>query len=396
MLPVKFFLERSSSHHKARTGVIETLHGPIKTPAFVTVGTKATVKGLTLDQVKDCGSQVVLANTYHLMLQPGAELIASLGGLHQFMNWSGPIITDSGGFQVFSLGAAFGKGGVSKVAKGDNDLDQDQKDVSSLATVDEDGVNFRSHLDGSLHRLTPEGSMKIQHQLGADIIMAFDECTSPLANYDYQKKALIRTHAWLERCLAYHKKVGADQRQGLFGIVQGGRFSDLRMESARFLSGLDLAGFGIGGSFVKEDLVTAVGWVTDILPVDKPRHLLGIGDPVDLWHGVEQGIDTFDCVIPTREARNGRLYTWSGKINMHNAKFQTDNGPVEEGCKCYTCKNFSKAYLSHLFRAQEMLASILASIHNLYFMNDLVSQIRLSIENDDFQNAKDDFMRKYS
>ncbi len=399
--PIKFKIVKELSNTLARAGVIETPHGQIETPAFVTVGTKATVKALTPEQVAGTGAQVVLANTYHLYLQPGADLVAKAGGLHNFMHWPGPIMTDSGGFQVFSLGEAFGKGGVSKVAKGQaepTNFDSENLSSHQLAKIDNDGVTFRSHLDGSEHRFTPESSMGIQHKLGADIIFAFDECTSPQASYEYQQEALARTHAWAERSLAAHLAGGeAAAKQGLFGIVQGGRHQDLREQSAKFIGQMeDFAGFGIGGSFNKDDLGTAVGWVNAILPKDKPRHLLGIGQPEDFFDGVENGVDTFDCVIPTRFARTGTLLTAKGKVNILNEQYRDDLSPIEEGCECYSCKNYTRAYVAYLLRAKEILGATLASIHNVYFLVGLVAKIRQSILDDNFYEFKQEFLSKYN
>jgi queuine tRNA-ribosyltransferase len=393
-----------------RAGRIETAHGAIETPAFVVVGTKATVKAVTPEQVRELGGQVVLANTYHLYLQPGSELIHQAGGIHNFMNWPGPTMTDSGGFQVFSLGAAFGQV-VSKVGSAEAPVKQEKSSSlypqagsdttedfpvlppSALAKVDDEGVTFKSHIDGSTHRLTPERSIEIQHQIGADIIFAFDECTSPQASREYQVQALARTHAWAKRSLAEHQKLGGEQ--ALYGIIQGGNFKDLREQSAKLIGGLGFDGFGIGGSFTKEDIGTAVAWVNQTLPEDKPRHLLGIGEPEDLFAGVEQGVDTFDCVIPTRMARHGQLFTSQGKLNILNAKFRTDFTPIESGCGCQTCKSYTRAYLAHLFRAKEMLAGTLASIHNLYFLVNLTKQIRQSILDDSFAQFKKDFLIRY-
>ena len=387
---LKFSIEQGIPGQLGRAGLLETQHGVIQTPAFVTVGTKATVKALTPEQVASLGAQVVLANTYHLYLEPGVEIVAQAGGLNKFMNWPGPTITDSGGFQVFSLGAAYGQGGVSKFA---NDKAHQVGSLEKLAKVDDDGVTFRSHIDGSEHRFTPESSIKIQQQLGADIIFAFDECTSPQASYEYQQEALARTHAWAERSLVeFNQNPG---RQSLFGIVQGGRHQDLREESARFIAGLDFAGFGIGGSFNKEDLQTAIGWVNAILPRDKPRHLLGIGTVGDLFAGVEAGCDTFDCVAPTRVARNGTMETKRGRLNILNAKFKNDFTAVQTDCGCYTCQNYTKAYLAHLFRSKEMLAGTLASIHNLYFYINLVNQMRAAILAGTFEQFKTSFLAGY-
>ncbi len=398
-----------------RAGMLETPHGTIQTPAFVTVGTKGTVKALTPEQVKSLGAQVVLANTYHLYLQPGEEIMREAGGLHKFMNWDGPTMTDSGGFQVFSLGAAFGTkvGKLAKVGevtigeeieKGDPVRTDGSTDPTSngageagkLAKIDEDGVTFKSYKDGSEHRFTPERSMEIQHAIGADMIFVFDECTSPAAPYEYQREAMERTHRWAKRCLDYH--LGAEllsRRQGLFGIVQGGRHQDLREESARVLASMDFDGYGIGGSFDKDDMDTAVGWVNAILPEDKPRHLLGIGEPVDLFGAVENGCDLFDCVAPTRQARNGALYTNDGRININNAQFIKDFTPIDSDCDCYTCKNYTRAYVAHLFRSEEMLAATLASIHNLRFLIALVEKMRVSIIDGTFEIFKKSFIERY-
>lgn len=304
-------------------------------------------------------------------------------------------MTDSGGFQVFSLGEAFGSS-VTKISQSlSNRSTNDSGDNSGrLMDIDEEGVNFRSHIDGSQHRFTPEKSIEIQHNIGADIIFAFDECTSPQASYEYQKEAMERTHQWAKQSLTHHKHLG-DKKQALFGIVQGGRFEDLRKESAEVISKMDFAGFGIGGSFEKKDMDTAVGWVNQILPKDKPRHLLGIGEPEDLFGGIQNGVDLFDCVAPTRMARNGTLHTADGRININNAKFKNDFSPIDKNCQCYTCQNYSRAYLSHLFRAKEMLAGTLASIHNLYFITNLVDKIRQSILDENFFEFKKEFLKKY-
>lgn len=389
--PIRFKKIKELGNGLGRAGVINTPHGDIQTPAFVTVGTKATVKALTPEQVSDLGAQVVLANTYHTYLQPGDEIIAQAGGLHAFMNWPGPIMTDSGGFQVFSLGAAYGEGGVTKFAV-EGEQESTATSQAKLASIDDDGVTFRSHIDGSEHRFTPERSMQIQHNLGADIIFAFDECTAPSASYDYQREAMERTHAWAKRSLDEHERLG-NTKQGLFGIVQGGRHRDLREGSARVIGSMDFAGFGIGGSFTKEDLGTSVAWVNSILPEDKPRHLLGIGAPEDLILGVENGVDTFDCVAPTRMGRNGSLLTKTGRLNINNAIYKTDFTAIEPNCACYTCKYYTKAYLAHLFRADEMLAATLASIHNLYFSIKLVADLRQAIIDDNFAEVKAEYLR---
>ena len=430
---MQFKITKKLSNTLGRVGVLSTPHGDILTPAFVTVGTKATVKSLTPEAVANAGAQVVLANTYHLFLQPGDEVVAKAGGLGKFMNWSGPTMTDSGGFQVFSLGAAYGKD-ISKVVKiTDPSLmipeRFDDSDAPRLAKIGNDGVSFKSHLDGSIHYITPEKSIQIQHNLGADIIFAFDECTSPAEDLKYQEEALSRTHAWAKRCLEEHKKLEEAKEysfqnshsvlegqvrsghsedssknipspQALFGIVQGGREEDLRKKSAQIISEMEVDGktfdgFGIGGSFAKEDMATAVKWCNEILPEEKPRHLLGIGEPEDLFMGIENGVDLFDCVIPTRLGRNGTIYTKTGKISITNTKFREDFTPIENDCECYTCKNYTKAYIAHLFHGKEMLAGTLASTHNLHFIVSLVANIRQSILDDTFEEFKSEFLKNY-
>ncbi len=399
MAPIKFKIVKEIPGQLGRAGVIETPHGIIETPAFVSVGTKASVKALTPEQILETGAQVVLANTYHLYLEPGDERVKKFGGLQKFMNWHGPTMTDSGGFQVFSLGAAYGKE-LSKVVSitdpsrmlAERSLDGE---APRLANIGQDGVSFRSHHDGSIHYITPEKSIDIQHNLGADIIFAFDECTSPTETYRYQEEALERTHAWAKRSLEYHKSKPNAETQALFGIVQGGREEDLRKRSAEFMKSLDFDGFGIGGSFAKEDMETAVKWVNDILPAEKPRHLLGIGEPEDLFMGVENGVDLFDCVAPTRNGRGGTLYTSKGKINIKNAEFREDMGPIDAECGCSVCKNYSRAYVSHLYRAHEMLGGTLGSIHNLYFIINLVKRMRQAILDNTFETFKIGFLKKY-
>ncbi|OGZ04753.1 MAG: tRNA guanosine(34) transglycosylase Tgt [Candidatus Lloydbacteria bacterium RIFCSPHIGHO2_01_FULL_41_20] len=403
---MQFKIEKKLKGSLGRVGIIKTVHGTINTPAFAVVGTKATVKALSPEQVRDLGAQVVLANTYHLYLQPGSKLVEKAGGFSKFMRWNGPTITDSGGFQVFSLGSAYGKT-VSKISNSESDyssilqntrIGNDEEGITEkLVKINNDGVTFKSYIDGSEHRFTPESSMKIQKELGADIIFAFDECTTPYASYEYQKEAMERTHEWARRSLAEHERLSGKRhlKQALFGIVQGGRFKDLREESARVISKMPFDGFGIGGSFDKEDMYSVVGWVNQILPEDKPRHLLGIGEPADLFGGVENGADLFDCVAPTRIARNGTLYTENGRINILNAKFIEDFTPIDETCECYTCKNYTRAYLSHLFRAKEMFAATLASIHNLYFIVNLMKRIRQSILDEKFFEFKEEFLASY-
>ena len=427
-----FKIEKKLKNSLGRVGVLTTPHGEIQTPAFVAVGTKATVKSLNPEQVKDAGVQVVLGNTYHLYLQPGDETVRDAGGIGKFMNWKGPTMTDSGGFQVFSLGVAYGKD-ISKLIHLAKITDPslliperfDDSDAPRLAKIGQDGVSFKSHLDGSTHYITPERSIQIQHNLGADIIFAFDECTSPAEDLKYQEEAMERTHRWAERSLAEHIKLENSKKllsrgshsnlnvvnesniayaeestflnfpQALFGIVQGGREESLRKKSAEFIKNLDFDGFGIGGSFAKEDMSTAVKWVNEILPEEKPRHLLGIGEPEDLFMGIENGVDLFDCVLPTRLGRNGTIYTKGGKIIITNTKFRNDFSPIEEDCECYTCKNYSRSYIAHLFHGKEMLAGTLASMHNLYFIINLVKKIRQSILDDNFFEFKEEFLKKY-
>lgn len=405
MKAIDFKIEKKLEGALGRAGSLTTAHGTILTPSFVVVGTKATVKALTPEQVKEADIQVVLCNTYHLYLQPGDDLVRDAGGLHQFMNWKGPMMTDSGGFQVFSLGAAYGKE-ISKITSvSDPSLLISERSSSldglpSLAKIGNDGVSFKSHIDGSLHYITPEKSIEIQHNLGADIIFAFDEATAPGENYRYQEEALARTHAWAKRSLDRHKeleKLKEDKAcpQSIFGIVQGGVEQDLRKKSAEYISSLDFDGFGIGGSYTKEHMELTTHLVNSILPEGKPRHLLGIGEPEDLFMGVENGVDLFDCVGPTRIARNGGLFTEFGKINITNAKFTKDFRPIDPDCKCYTCKNYTRAYLSHLFRAKEIEAATLASIHNIYFISNLVSRMRSSIIDGTFFKYKKEFLEKY-
>lgn len=386
---MKFNIEAKISNGRGRAGIIETAHGNILTPAFIPVGTKATIKSLTIEQVRDyVGADAILANTYHLYLQPGNEILKKAGGLGKFMNWSLPTFTDSGGFQAFSLGSGMGKKG-GKIAKvGPSEDHTGATSVSEeimLAKMDDNGVEFKSIIDGSKHIFTPERSIEIQHDIGADIIFAFDECISPQESFERQKGAVERTSDWAKRCLDYHKSKGCPS--ALFGIVQGGRHEELRRLSAKTIGKMDFDGFGIGGSFDKDDIGTAVGWVGDELPEGKPRHLLGIGDPSDLILGIENGMDTFDCVAPTRIARNGAAYCsdkdltsiTKNTINLLNARFVEDFSPIDPDCACYTCKNYSRAYLAHLFRAKEMLGATLISIHNLYYVVNLVKRARQAI-----------------
>jgi queuine tRNA-ribosyltransferase len=386
----------------ARAGIINTPHGRLETPAFIAGGTKATVKALTPEQVIEAGGQAVLANTYHLMLQPGAEIVQAAGGLGKFMHWSGPTFTDSGGFQAFSLGMAYKKG-IDKVAhstKGDPEAARTNH--SQLAKVDEDGVSFRSHLDGSTQRLTPELSMQLQWQIGADIHMAFDEALAPLADDAYIRQSLDRTHVWARRSKIEHERLWAEHDaagqpyQALYGVVQGARSEALRRESAQYMAELSFDGFGIGGVYEPGDIPTAMRSCNEMLPEDKPRHLLGMGaQPADLFLGVEYGVDSFDCVAPTRQARNGALYTPDGRINIRNQQYARDFSPVSIGCGCYTCLNFTRAYLNHLFKADEMLGATLASIHNEHFVIQTVRAIRQSIIDGSFLALKERCLRQY-
>ena len=386
-----------------RSGVISTPHGEIKTPAFIPVGTKATVKSALPDSISDLGAQAVLANAYHLYLQPGAETLDQAGGLGKFMNWSKPTFTDSGGFQVMSLGVGFKKViDMNGDSLNSDDLIAEKRE--RLAHVDDDGVTFKSHLDGSMHRFSPEVSMRVQHQIGADIIFAFDELTTLHNTRKYQEQSLERTRLWAIRCLDEHKKLTEERShrpyQALFGVLQGAQYEDLRRKAARDLgsmesSGISFDGFGIGGALDKSKLGTIVGWAVEELPVNKPRHLLGIGEPFDLFAGVENGADTFDCVAPTREARTSAVYSPTGRFNVSGGSYRRDFSPIDPECSCYTCKNYSRAYLNHLFRAKEILGPTLATIHNLHFIVNLVERMRLAIESGDFAAFKEEFLGRY-
>lgn len=403
--PITFTIQNRSQKSRARVGIIKTPHGDIRTPAFIPVGTKATVKGVTPEMVKDLGSDAVLANTYHLYLQPGDEIIKAHGGLGKFMHYDGPTFTDSGGFQAFSLGVALGKNitkftssarpGYDEISLKESGHRNEMESALIPAKVDEEGVMFRSIIDGSAHYFTPKKSIEIQQNIGADIIFAFDECTSPHEPVEYQKRSLDRTHRWALESLKTHvQNKEAFSKQALFGIVQGGRHEDLRKESAKFISelsyeGVEFDGFGIGGSFAKEDMMTAVHWVNAILPENKPRHLLGIGEPADIIKGVMEGCDTFDCVMPTRNARTGTVFMNAStdadpfayiNLNLKNAKYKDDMGPIEEGCDCYTCQNYTRSYMNHLYKAGEMLGGTLATIHNLHFMMKFMERVRGAIE----------------
>jgi queuine tRNA-ribosyltransferase len=362
------------------------------------------VKGILPGQLKALGAEVVLANTYHLYLQPGEETVKKAGGLAQFMNWAGPTITDSGGFQVFSLGAAFGKT-ISNFTKGEVTEKKDQlavydEDVASqhgqLAVIDDEGVTFTSHLDGSLHRFTPERSVEIQHALGADIFFAFDECTSPAEPYEYQREAMERTHKWAERSLKAHRQnIEANKKQALFGIVQGGRHEDLRRESAREIASLGFDGIGIGGSFSKEDMRGALSAAVSELPEEFPRHFLGIGEPGDILEGIANGMDTFDCVAPTRIGRHGSIYTKKGIIHLRNGQFVNDFSPLDTETPVAGTELFTRAYVSHLVRAGEMTGSIICSIHNMGFIIDLIKGAREAILAGRFDDYRAGFVRDY-
>ena len=440
-------IKKSAEAPLARVGIIHTPHGKIETPAFIPVGTKATIKSvLPEDFQKYVDSDAVLANTYHLYLEPGNKIVKKHGGFARMMNYNGPTFTDSGGFQVFSLGAAMGVG-VSKIAKREDLANQNleknlenknkslrlkklfknnkfffidifffkkhrlknkiklnkKKEEKSLVKISEDGVEFRSIFDGGKHFFTPEKSMEIQHDLGADIFFAFDECTSPFANKHYQIEALERTHRWAKRSLEHHIKLGESEATGemqaLYAVVQGGIYEDLRKESAKVLgemniSGKSFDGFGIGGSFTKEDMTKILKVTNENLPENKPRHFLGIGEIEDLFYGIENGIDTFDCVSPTRLARNGSLYTKDGRINVFNSKYKNDFSPVCDDESCYAHR-YTKAYLAHLFRSKEMIAATIASLHNLHFIVHLVKDIRQSIIEDRFFEFKKSVLGRY-
>ena len=387
----------------ARAGTITTPHGKINTPAFITVGTAATVKALTPEQVKSTGAQAVLANTYHLHLRPGEEVVAEAGGLNSFMNWPGPSFTDSGGFQVLSLGVGFKKvlAMDAKTFRSDEVIAGNKE---RLAHVDDEGVTFKSHLDGSMHRFTPEISMQVQHQIGADIMFAFDECTTLHNTRRYQEVAMQRTYNWGLRCLDEHKRL-TDLRtdkpyQALFGVIQGAQYEDLRKKAATDFgamtsSDISYDGFGIGGALDKDSLGTIVKWVNEVLPQEKPKHLLGIGAPEDLFVGVENGIDTFDCVLASRIARTSAVYTMEGRFNLSNAVYKRDFNPIDDECDCYTCTHYTRAYLHHVFRGKEIIAATLATIHNERYIVRLVDQMRQALLDGNFQDMKADYLGRY-
>lgn len=389
---------------RARTGTIHTPHGDIRTPAFIPVGTKASVKAVLPEAMADLGAQALLANAYHLYLQPGSDLVDEAGGLGCFMNWPGPTFTDSGGFQVMSLGAGFKKV-LAMDTKGLVGDDVIAEGKTRRAHVDEDGVTFFSHLNGSRLRFTPEVSMTIQHQLGADIMFAFDELTTLMNTRDYQEASVARTHRWAVRCLCAHaalteERVGKPY-QALFGVIQGAQYEDLRRRAAADLAALEVDGsrfdgFGLGGALEKENLGRIIGWMVDELPEDRPRHLLGISEPEDLFEAVAFGADTFDCVNPSRVARNAAIYTADGRYNVNTARNRRAFEPLEADCDCYTCTHYTRAYLHHLFKAKEMLASTLATIHNERFTVRLVDEIRASLETGEFDRFRSEFMGRYN
>jgi len=374
MPKAKFNFQLHHTDGAARAGELETPHGKALTPFFMPVATQATVKGLTAEEVRDVGAQVVLSNAYHLYLRPGVETVVKLGGLHKFMGWDGPILTDSGGFQAFSMGP--------------------------LREVSDVGIRFRSHIDGSEHNFTPELATANQEGLAPDIAMCFDQCIAYGASEKQVRQAMERTHRWAQSCFDAHQSsaTGAASGQVLFGIVQGGTFPEMRDESARAISAIPFHGYAVGGLAVgenKEDMYRFTGQVADVLPEDKPRYLMGVGSPEDLVEGAARGIDMFDCALPTRVARNGSLFTPEGRVDITKARYAEQQGPLDETCDCYTCRNYSAAYLRHLFRAKELLALRLASIHNLRFVLALMERIRASILEKRFDAFRRDFLDRY-
>ena len=367
---MKIKYELIKKDKNARLGKIKTNHGEFDTPMFMPVGTLANVKTLTPEQVKDTNAGIILSNTYHLWLRPGEDVVKNAGGLHKFMNYDGPILTDSGGFQVFSL---------AKNKKKD---------------IQEEGVHFKSHIDGKPLLLTPELSIEIQNKLDSDIAMSFDECIPYPSDYNYTKKSTERTLRWAKRGLEAHK----NENQSLFGIVQGGEYEDLRKYSAEETVKMNFDGYSIGGTSVgegKDTMYKMVDYAIKYLPEDKPRYLMGVGDPIDILEGIERGIDMFDCVLPTRLARHGNAFTRTGKINLKNAKYKEDFTPIEDSCDCYTCKNYTKAYVKHLINCEESLGGTLLSIHNIRFLIKLTEEIREAIKNDNFESYKKEFIEKY-
>lgn len=393
-----FDIVASMAEGLGRSAVMTTPHGPIRTPAFIPVGTKATVKTVLPETVAELGAQAVLANAYHLYLQPGSDVVQAAGGLGAFMNWPGPTFTDSGGFQVLSLGVGFKKVlAMDTAGRTVDDVVAEGKD--RLAHVDDDGVTFTSHLDGSRHRFTAEISMQVQHAIGADIIFAFDECTTLMNSRDYQQVAMTRTLEWAKRCIAEHRALTNEHAdrpyQALFGVIQGAQYEDLRRQAAREISALDFDGFGIGGAIEKGRMREIVRWVCEELPENKPRHLLGIGEPRDFFPAIEAGADTFDCVSPARVARNAAVYTLDGRFNVTTSANRRAFEPIDAECACYTCLHYTRAYLHHAFKAKESIASTLATIHNEYFIVSLVDRIRTTIEAGEYEAFRDEFLGRY-
>jgi len=402
-----FEISHAPEKSLARAGTISTPHGDIATPAFIPVGTKATVKAVLPETMKELGAQALLSNAYHLYLQPGPDVLDEAGGLARFMNWPGPTFTDSGGFQVLSLGVGFKKvlAMDAQTFRSDNVIAGNKE---RLAHVDDEGVTFKSHIDGSMHRFTPEVSMQVQHHIGADIIFAFDECTTLHNTRKYQEKALERTRLWGIRCLDEHQKLTLERSQkpyqALYGVIQGAQYEDLRKKAATDMAALrstdpdspiGFDGFGLGGALDKKTLGTILTWMNEILPPEKPRHLLGIGAPEDLFVGVENGIDTFDCVLASRIARTSAVYTMVGRNNLSNAINRRAFEPIDDECDCYTCKHYTKAYLHHVFRGKEMIAATLATIHNERFIVRLVDQMRAALVSGDYFEFKEQFMGRY-
>jgi queuine tRNA-ribosyltransferase len=382
----------------ARTGTIQTPHGAIQTPAFIVVGTQASVKAMTPEMVRSVNAQAVLANAYHLYLQPGHRIIEKAGGLGKFMNWPGPTFTDSGGFQVLSLGSGYKK--VINMDAGAEAEDVIAPAKERKALVTDEGVVFTSHLDGNQHNFTPELSMRIQQALGADIMMAFDELTSLLDPYEYQVESLARTEKWATRCLSEVDKLRvkhpARPYQALFGVIQGAQYEDLRRGTSQRLGALPFDGYGIGGAIQKEKLGDIVRWVNEELPPAKPKHMLGISEPGDIFAAIEAGVDTFDCVSPTRVARNGSFYTYEGRRNIANAANKQTFKPLINDCSCYTCQNYTRAYLHHLTKAREILGATLLSLHNEHFIIKLVDDIRASIKDASFASLRRDWLKRYA
>lgn len=400
--PTAAAIAENGGAFQGRTGVITTPHGTIRTPAFIAVGTKATVKAVLPEAMEELGAQALLSNAYHLYLQPGADVLDAAGGLGQFMNWQGPTFTDSGGFQVMSLGSGFKKViNMDAVASSPHAGADDSVAVGKerLAHIDDDGVWFKSHLNGDMHRFTPEVSMAVQHQIGADIMFAFDELTTLLNSRGYQEMSLERTRLWALRCIAEHFRLNQERTgkpyQALFGVIQGAQYEDLRRKASHDLGEMNFDGYGIGGALEKENLGTIVRWCSEELPENKPRHLLGISEPDDIFTAIENGADTFDCVSPTRVARTSAFYTPDGRFNLSGARYKRDFAPLSKECDCYTCEHYTRAYIHHLFKAKEMVSATLVSIHNERFVVKMVDDARLAIEDGTFFDFKAETLRRY-